>query len=88
MNLILHSRIGRFLINLECLDIAGRHDAVVAEVHETNGHFHAPSGRLSHLWDLRLHSITASGASVEEAIANWKRLAHAQNPLAKAERVD
>ena len=85
MNLILHDRMHSFLINLECLDRAGQHDAVVAEVLETYGLFRAPSGRRSHLWQLDLHGISATGASDEEAIANWKRLAHATAPLCTAQ---
>jgi hypothetical protein len=84
MNLILNDRLRQFLINLECLHCAGQHDAVVAEVMETNGSFDAPSGRRSHLWDLHLHGISSTGASAEEAIANWKRLAHATAPLVPA----
>jgi len=78
MTLHIHDRFHRFLTNLECLDCAGQHDAVVAEVLETYGLFRAPSGRRSHLWELDLHDINAIGASAEEAIANWKRLAHAK----------
>ncbi|MBT2130095.1 hypothetical protein [Aliiroseovarius lamellibrachiae] len=71
----LHNRLPAFLHNLECRDTSEQHDAFVNEVQETFGRFDPPSGDRSHRWELDLHAITADGATEEEAIANWKRLA-------------
>lgn len=71
----LHSRLPAFLMNLECLDAQGQQDAFVNEAMETFGRFDAPAGDRSHRWELDLHGICADGATEEEAIANWKRLA-------------
>lgn len=64
-----------FLLNLECLDADGQHDAFVTEVLRTFGRFDAPAGDRTHRWELDLRGICADGATAEEAIANWKRLA-------------
>lgn len=75
MNALLHNRALSFLQNLERLSAAGQYDAFVNEVRESNGHFTAPKHDQSHLWEMYLHGINATGANEEEAIANWKRLA-------------
>lgn len=71
----LHNRPRAFLLNLECLDATGQHDAFVNEVLETFGRYDAPSGDRSHLWEIELHGVTADGETDEAAQANWKRLA-------------
>jgi hypothetical protein len=75
MNTILHNRAQAFLHNLDRLSATGQHDAFINEVLESNGFFIAPKHDQSHLWELSLHGINATGANEEEAIANWKRLA-------------
>lgn len=84
MNALLHNRALTFLHNLDRLSVQGQQDAFVNEVLESNGCFTAPKHDRSHLWELCLHGINATGATEEEAIANWKRLAHkprAQPPV-------
>lgn len=81
----IHSRLHAFLLNLECLDVAGQRDAVYSEVMETFGRFDPPAGDRSHRWDLDLHGVQGCGASEEEAIANWKRLARDECELDAAE---
>ncbi|AVO36618.1 hypothetical protein [Pukyongiella litopenaei] len=75
MNRLIHDRLPAFLRNLDRLDASGQRDAVVNEVLETFGWMTPPAGDCTHQWELDLHGIAASGASEEEAIANWKRLA-------------
>ncbi|MEX5515690.1 hypothetical protein [Pseudophaeobacter sp. 1A09344] len=74
----LHSRLPAFLQNLECLSADGQMDAFVNEVLETFGRFDPPAGDRTHRWELDLHGICADGATEEEAMANWKRLARQQ----------
>lgn len=71
----LNNRPRAFLVNLECLDAAGQHDAFVNEINETFGRFDPPAGDRSHLWEIELHGISAEGETDEAAMANWKRLA-------------
>lgn len=71
----LHSRLPAFLMNLDCLSADGQMDAFANEVMETFGRFDPPAGDRTHRWELDLHGISADGASEEEAMANWKRLA-------------
>ena len=85
MNAVLHIRALTFLQNLENLSATGQHDAFINEVLENNGYFTAPKHDQSHLWELSLHGIDASGLNEEEAIANWKRLA--RNSL-RAEEIE
>ncbi|QBR35730.1 hypothetical protein ETW23_05825 [Leisingera sp. NJS201] len=68
-------RLAAFLLNLERLDANGQHDAFVNEVLETFGRVDAPAGDRTHRWELDLQGICADGATAEEAIANWKRIA-------------
>ena len=85
MNALLHNRALAFLQNLEHLSATGQHDAFVNEVLESNGYFTAPKHDQSHLWELSLHGIVATGANEEEAIANWKRLARKAFPTGEIE---
>lgn len=85
MNAVLHNRSMVFLRNLEQLSAIGQHDAFINEVLECNGHFIAPKHNQSHLWELHLHGINATGATEEEAIANWKRLACKSFPTEEIE---
>lgn len=71
----LHHRLPAFLTNLDHLCAEGQLDAFVNEVLETHGRLTPPAGDRSHRWDLELHGVCADGATEEEAIANWKRLA-------------
>lgn len=80
MNAIFHNRALAFLQNLERLSATDQHDAFVNEVLESNGYLTAPKHDQSHLWELALHGIAATGANEEEAIANWKRLARKSFP--------
>lgn len=72
----LHSRLPAFLLNLKYLSADGQMDAFVNEVMETFGRLDPPAGDRTHRWELDLHGISADGATAEEAMANWKRLAH------------
>lgn len=72
---LLHSRFPAFLMNLECLDVQGQQDAFVNEVMETFGRFDPTAGDRTHQWEVELHGISANGATIEEAMSNWKRLA-------------
>jgi len=74
----LHNRLPAFLMNLECLSADGQMDVFVNEVMETFGRFDPPAGDRTHRWELDLHGISADGATEEEAIANWKRLARVE----------
>jgi len=67
-----------FLGSLARLSAEATHDAFVNEVLETFGRFDPPNGELSHRWTLDLHGICADGATEEEAICNWRRLARRQ----------
>lgn len=74
------TRPAAFLRNLEWLDAQAQHDAFLNEVMETFGRFDAPSGDRTHRWELDLHGVFADGATAEEAMANWKRLARQHFP--------
>ena len=78
-------RLPSFLINLECLDLAGQRDAFINECLETGGHISEPAEHVSHLWEASLHEIFASGTSEEEVIRNWKKAAHKHAPLIEAD---
>lgn len=81
----LHNRPLAFLDNLEHLDAHGQYDAFVNEVLETCGQFTPPRGDTSHCWQLCLHGICADGATDEEAMANWKRLARRAPEIIEAD---
>lgn len=76
-------RLPGFLLNLECLDIAGQRDAFMNEVMESGGSYVPPAGDdwSSHLFEISLHGVVAYGSSEDEAIRNWKKAARAQVPL-------
>ncbi len=73
--IITDDRLSNFVINLECLSACALNDAFTNEIFETNGYLHAPGSTLSHLWEMRLHGYTATGASPEETFLNWRRMA-------------
>ena len=73
--ILIHNRLAAFLHNLAFLDADGQRDAFMNEAMEAFGRFAAPAGDRSHRWELDLHGICADGATEEEAMANWKRLA-------------
>ncbi len=76
-------RLPSFLLNLECLDMAGKIDAFINEVIETGGSYVAPADNdtwASHLFEISLHSVSATGANEEEAIRNWIRAARCHLP--------
>lgn len=72
-----------FLLNLECLDMAGQRDAFMNEVIESGGSYVRPNGDdwSSHLFEIALHGVVAYGSSEDEAIRNWKKAARSQAPL-------
>lgn len=72
---MLHDRLPNFLMTLELLDAAGRHDAFMNEVMETGGSLTSPQRNQSHLWEINLHGQVATGHTEEEAIRNWRRAA-------------
>lgn len=76
-------RLRAFLLNLECLDLAARHDAFMNEAIETGGCCLPPQANTwsSHLFEIDLHGVTACGMTENEAIRNWTRAARAQVPL-------
>ena len=73
----LHNRLAAFLTNLECLDDAGQRDALVSEIVETGGRYDAPpeTPHALHLFEIRLHGVSASGTDEAEAFRAWKRAA-------------
>lgn len=80
MNAASHNRALTFLRSLGHLSATDQHNAFINEVLETHGQLDAPDATRSHLWELDLHGICATGATEEEAIANWKRLASKTMP--------
>lgn len=76
-------RLSAFLLNLECLDMAGQCDAFMNEVMECGGSYVPPAGDdwSSHLFEISLHGVVAYGSSEDEAIRNWKKAARAQVSL-------
>lgn len=80
---LLNDRLTAFLLNLECLDMAGRRDAFMNEVIETGGSYVPPAdaAQSSHFFEIALHGVNAYGASEEEAIRNWTKAAKAVAPL-------
>ncbi|HCO91077.1 MAG TPA: hypothetical protein DIT40_08905 [Alphaproteobacteria bacterium] len=86
MTAILHNRLAAFLLNLECLDMAGQRDAVINEVIETGGTYCPPPPEgsdawASHLYEIQLHGIAGYGHSEAEAVTSWKKAARAACPL-------
>lgn len=69
------SRLDAFLHRIRPLSAPELPEAVATEVIETNGLLVCPHGEVTHLWELTLHGITARGADLDTAIANWRRLA-------------
>jgi len=75
-------RLHAFLLNLECLDVAGQRDAFMNEVIESGTYVpSADSNGASHMFEISLHGVVAYGSSESEAIHNWKKAARAQAPL-------
>ncbi len=77
-------RLTCFLLNLECLDMAGQEDAFVHEALETGGTFPLPCD--DDYFDMPalvidLHEVRALGRSLSEAIRNWKKAARERAPL-------
>lgn len=80
---LLNDRLTAFLLNLECLCIAGQKDAFMNEVMECGGSYVPPASaaQSSHLFEISLHGVNAYGGSEEEAIRNWTKAAKAVAPL-------
>ncbi|WP_407496806.1 hypothetical protein [Pseudooceanicola sp. MF1-13] len=73
-------RLQALLTSLECLGPDDQKDLIINEVIETGGVYCAPrpvdtDNWSSHLCEMRLHGISASGATEEETIRNWKKAA-------------
>jgi len=80
-----YNRLAAFLNNLDRLAADDHFDAFVNEIMETSGRFDtAPDGGVG-LWKLRLHGISAHGATEQEAIDNWRREARLACPQDEAE---
>jgi hypothetical protein len=80
---LLNDRLTAFLLNLECLGMAGQKDAFMNEVMENGGTYVSPdlAAGMSHLFEISLHGVNAYGGSEEEAIRNWTKAAKAVAPL-------
>ncbi|WP_306155414.1 hypothetical protein [Roseovarius sp. MMSF_3281] len=57
--------------SLRRADAATRADLIANEVIETGGTYTEPKGDCSHVFEIHLHGILASGFSEDEAIQNW-----------------
>lgn len=77
---VLHNRTSTFIDNLDRLTGTDHYDAFITEVRESPGQLTPPANHRSHLWELGLHQISASGTTEEEAIANWIRIARKSAP--------
>ena len=84
---LLNDRLTAFLLNLECLDIAGQKDAFMNEVMECGGSYVPPvdAAQSSHMFEIALHGVNAYGASEEETIRNWTKAAKTIAPLINAQ---
>ena len=69
-----------FLLKLDGLDVAGQIQAFIDEAIDNGGNYLSPGtkGQCSHLFEISLHNIFATGASDDEAIRNWKKVARAK----------
>lgn len=72
------SRLDAFLQRIAPLSCPELPEAMATEIIETNGLLVCPHGEVTHLWELTLHGITACGADLDTAIANWRRLAQGE----------
>ncbi|MCI5038726.1 MAG: hypothetical protein MRY81_03490 [Donghicola eburneus] len=75
-------RVNSFLINLELLNGEGRTDAYFNECIETGGTYTDPAYATgaTHLFEIDLHDIHATGSSHEEVQRNWSKLARQLGP--------
>ncbi len=65
----------RVIDRLRRSDAHDRADLVANEVIETGGTYTRPGGTLSHLFEISLHGIHATGLTEEQAIDNWMKCA-------------
>lgn len=75
-------RVKSFLINLEPLIGDGRTDAFINECMETGGTYTDPkfATGATHLFEINLHGIHATGSSHEEVQRNWSKLTRRFSP--------
>lgn len=90
MTAALHNRLAQFLSTLDRLSPVALQDAVVNEVIETGGSYCPPPPEgsdawASHLFEIALHGVTATGMSEAEAIRNWRKAAQAICPTSEAD---
>lgn len=80
----LFTRPRQFLDQLEILGPAARVESFTHEALETGGIYlpaRKDDNQASHLTEIDLHGIQASGSSELEAQLNWMRIARSQMPL-------
>jgi len=84
---LLHDRLTQFLISLECLGTEGQRDAFANESIETGGTYLRPddSPHTTHLFEIDLHGVSATGGSEREVVRNWKHAARHFVPVIDAE---
>jgi len=61
----------RLVAKMRTEDNATRRDTMMREMMETGGTWVSPRGSTTHLFEIQLHGITATGHSEDEAITNW-----------------
>ena len=87
---LLNDRLTTFLLNLECLDIAGQKDAFMNEVIECGGSYVPPAdaAQSSHLFEIALHGVNAYGGSEKRrsvtGLRQHGRMPHWARPDARA----
>lgn len=72
------TRVRDFLAQINrCTSLGELHDAFHNETIETGGNFLIPKGGVpaSHMFEISLHSLSAFGATEEDAYAQWVKLA-------------
>ena len=72
-----------FLTRLEGRTKDQQCEAIINECLEGNGCFQAPDPNSwsSHMFEICLYGVTASGGSEAEVVTNWIRAAKAQTPV-------
>lgn len=86
---LIHDDMVQFLQNVADLDFEAQCAAFAKEAEKTNGSITCPaddkSGRASHLCEIRLHGVEATGGDLQEAMQNWKDAAAYLTPVIDAE---
>lgn len=73
-----------FLLDLEMLDKNGQYEAFDLECQHTGGSFICPDpqdNRQTHLFELNLYGIYATGVSMFEVTRHWKTMARKVSPI-------